>query len=118
MVAVKAFGASAEPRSDGILVVPGFTDNRGNKFVLTRLQTTKFPLCLILMELASLLEERGQRLEMTWSPREVNVEADRLAEQDFRGFTSELRVDAEIYGNNAHWLVLDKLMEAAKEMTD
>ena len=33
LVAVKAFGASAEPRSDGILAVPGFTDNRGNKFI-------------------------------------------------------------------------------------
>ena len=115
LVAVKAFGGAASAESDGTVVLPGFTDNRGNKYVLSRLQTSKFPLCLIIMELATLLEQRRQRLEIDWSPREVNAEADRLAEQDWRGFSPELRVDVAVYGEKAQWLILDKLMAVAKE---
>ena len=43
-------------------------------------------------------------------PREVNTEADRLADGDARGFMDENRVVAAF--GQVRWLVLDRLMEA------
>jgi hypothetical protein len=40
------------------------TDNRGNSFVVSRLLTTKFPLCAFLMELA--LQLHSRRVTVTW----------------------------------------------------
>ena len=47
---------------------------------------------------------------MDWIPREVNAEADRLADGDTRGFDPALRVHAEV--RQIRWLVLDRLMKA------
>ena len=38
-----------------------------------------------------------------------------MAEQDWRGFSPELRVDVAVYGEKAQWLILDKQMAVAKE---
>ena len=44
---------------------------------LNKMMITRFPINVILMEAATLLESRSQWLDLTWSPREKNVEADR-----------------------------------------
>lgn len=44
------------------------TDNVGNRHVLSRLLTTKFPLCVILMRLAWELHEKGLDLRLDWLP--------------------------------------------------
>ena len=62
------------------------------------------------MELAAQLEARGAELLLDWIPREVNSEADRLADGDTRGFDPALRVHAEM--RQVKWLVLDRLMKA------
>ncbi len=108
LVGYLAFGTSHAHHHDALAMVPGFTDNRGNKYVLTHLQTTRFPLVLILMELACQLESQNQRLAMTWSPREVNGEADRLAAGDATGFSARHRVHIDIA--NTRWMVLDSLL--------
>jgi len=58
----------------GTVMLPLMTDNRGNSFALTRLMSTKYPLCLLVMELAVALEERGLSLTAEWAPRDTGVE--------------------------------------------
>ena len=59
LVALKIFstnGSSRETR--GLTTVTGATDNQGNPYAINRLMTTKFPLNVLVMELATMLEER------------------------------------------------------------
>ena len=48
------------------------TDNRGNSNLVARLLTTKFPLCVLLMELAMQLQVKGADLRLHWLPRLQN----------------------------------------------
>ena len=89
---------------------PTITDNRGNKYALSRLQTTKFPLCVVVMELAAQLESRRMRLNACWAPREVNQEADRLSKGDASGFAQQHRVNISV--REHPWLVMNELMES------
>ncbi len=99
--------------ADAIAVIPGITDNRGNRYALTRLQSSRFPLSLLTMELAALLEKRRQRLALEWAPREYNREADRLASLNTEGFSPEHRIHFDL--STHKWEVLDKFWELAQE---
>ncbi len=112
LVAILAFAPLKDNMSDAIVRVSGLTDNRGNKYATTRLQTGKFPLCVVVMELSAQLEARGQRLEMRWAPREMNAEADRLANGDTRGFADNLRVNLDF--STIPWIVLPQLMKTGE----
>eukprot|EP00435_Cladocopium_sp_Y103_P069710 s303_g33.t2 len=69
------------------------TDNMGNRHLVSRLLTTKFPLCIILMQLAWWLHTRELELQLDWLPRLQNREADALTNGDFSGFDPSLRVE-------------------------
>ena len=71
------------------------TDNVGNRHVMSRLLTTKSPLCVVLMRLAWELHTRGIDLRLDWLPRRQNREADALTNFDFQLFSPELRVQIE-----------------------
>ena len=72
------------------------TDNVGNRHVMSRLLTTKYPLCVVLMRLAWELHTRAIDLRLDWlPPRLQNREADALTNFDFQGFNPELRVRIE-----------------------
>ena len=60
----------------GTLSVGGITDNNGNRYAVTKMLTTKWPLLAFLAELSLQLEYRGILLEINWVPREQNAEAD------------------------------------------
>ena len=62
----------------GRVAITGFTDNMSNSYLLDRFLTTKFPACLILMELSKQLDKYGLDLNLTWIPREQNEESDDL----------------------------------------
>ncbi len=109
MIGLLAFGPRLDKCADATLVVPGYTDNRGNRYALTRLQSCKFPLCLLTMELAAQLELRGQRLEMAWAPRETNQEADRLANGTTDGFAAANEISLCL--SSLEWLVLPALLQ-------
>ena len=97
-------------------VVQGFGDNRGNKYALSHLQSSKYPRCVLVMELSAQLEKRSQRLELTWVPREGNEEADRLSNGDCRGFCESNRVQFQM--QQQKWIVLTDLMAVGKDMTE
>ena len=58
---------------------PALTDSKGNWQVFNKLMTTKFPLCTVIMELASHTGKRGVRTDAWWTPRERNQETDVLS---------------------------------------
>jgi len=97
----------------GSVLLPLLTDNKGNSFALTRLMSTKYPLCLLVMELAVALEERSLALSADWAPREWNAEADALTNERFEGFSEANRVAFDMRSHP--WRVLDKLLEDGKQ---
>jgi len=97
----------------GSVLLPLLTDNRGNSYALTRLMSTKYPLCLLVMELAVALEERGLALTADWAPREWNAEADALTNERFDGFAETNRVAFDMRSHP--WRVLDKLLEDGRQ---
>ncbi len=109
LMGVLAFCDERGEHSDCTLIVPGYSDNRGNKFALSYLQSSKYPLCVLLMELACQLENRAQRLQLSWVPRELNDEADRLSRGDTSGFCDANRV--RLRPDEVKWEVLHKYMD-------
>ena len=91
----------------------GSTDNQGNSYVVQKLMSSKFPLCVVLMELVEQLDIRGAWLDLKWVPREENSEADDLSNFKVGGFSpdKELHVDLEAL----EWRVLPEFMQAGME---
>ncbi len=113
LVALIAFREHLTSGADHVYTVRGLTDNRGNRSSVSRLQSTKFPLCGVLMEIAAQSENLGVRLALDWIPREWNQEADQLSNGRTEGFAADLRVRIDWAGVN--WEVLDwVLAEGAK----
>ncbi len=109
LIGLVVFGPHLTRDSDQLYSMPSLTDNKGNQHTITRLQSSKFPLCAILMEIAARSESLGIRLAVEWIPREMNAEADKLAGGQFTGFNPSLR--QVIHWPSIHWLVLDWVLE-------
>ena len=90
------------------------TDNLGNAYALTRWSTTRFPLGLIMMELAVEARLKNLSLELVWVPRDQNVPADDLSNGLFHKFDIKNRIDVDVAGMHFH--VLNDLLEAADEL--
>ena len=85
------------------------TDNQGNRFVLNRMMTTKFPLLAFLCEFATVLEERGCVLDLAWVPRDQNAEADAITNGDVEAFRPENEVHVDI--EQMRFNVLTEMLE-------
>ena len=83
------------------------TDSQGNSFLLDKLLTTKYPLGVVLMELACQSSRKRASLRARWIPRFQNEEADALTNSDFRHFKAENRVDVRL--DQLEFLVMDSL---------
>jgi hypothetical protein len=100
--------------AEGVIEISGETDNRGNSFVVDKLMSTKFPLNVVLMELAFQLHERGLSLDLKWIPRDDNVEADSLSNFCFDDFLPENRISVDI--GNLGFAILPTLMAEGEQM--
>ena len=80
----------------GLATMTCGTDNQGNSYLLDKLMTTKFPLGVVLMELACQLGLRRACLHARWIPRLQNEEADALTNGEFHHFDSALRIDVNL----------------------
>ncbi len=109
LFAVQCFRPWLGRRGRGSVQVPAWTDNQGNSFVLNRLMTSRFPLVCIVMELASILDREDLRLEVSWTPRDMNTEADALSNGVYEGFEDAHRIRAD--PASMQWEVLDQVME-------
>ena len=54
------------------------------------------------------MERANLRIELEWTPREANQEADALSNQDSTGFTEELRVPLSL--EKEKWIVLQEML--------
>ena len=52
LLGVKAFKEDYKVNSNATVTPPGVGDNRGNWYAVSLLQSTRFPLCIVIMELA------------------------------------------------------------------
>jgi hypothetical protein len=59
---------------------------------LEKLSSTKYPLYLVLMELAHQLRKRRCLLDVAWRPREENEEADALTNWQYGAFDVAKRI--------------------------
>ena len=114
LLCVVTFGDAWPMGARGDVVLQGVTDNLGNTFAMSKLMTSKFPLVVILAELAAQLRERSMALSLGWVPRDQNEEADALTNGDFASFESRLRVDIDV--SQVRWLILPRMLEVAGEI--
>ena len=68
------------------------------------------------MELACQLERVGLELDLTWAPRNQNVEADALTNSEFQGFDEKKRIRKEL--GEVEFILLHDLMREAAEMNE
>ena len=90
------------------LSLTGYTDNSGNTFLLDRLMTSKYPLVVILIEVAEQLAAENVGLALRWIPRLQNEEADALTNGCFESFAPERRIEARV--EDMRFLALNELM--------
>ena len=108
LVAVKIWVPSSERRQSTRMAIKGYTDNQSNEALIKRYMTTKFPSCLVLMEIAEELSSKRCDMRLTWIRRDLNQLADDLTNEKFDSFEARLRVPLK--GEELRWLVLDKLL--------
>jgi hypothetical protein len=104
-----------QDNTDGLLqlsVLEGETDNKGNAYVVAKLMTTKYPLNIILMELALQLQRCNSCLDLAWVPREQNIEADELSNGVTRSFDMKNEIPVKV--EDLQFIVLHDLMDEAK----
>ena len=63
--------------------------------MVAKMMTTKFPLCAAVMQLASTLTEKKQKLRLNWAPRDQNYEADELSNGITHRFSTRNQVKVE-----------------------
>jgi hypothetical protein len=92
----------------------GGTDNQGNEFVVDKMMTTKFPLCVVLMEISAQLRAKNTNLGLRWRRRDANTEADDLTNSKFEAFDPQRRVVVDL--QETRFIVLRELMSKGEEM--
>ena len=112
LLCVVAFSGAWPASAAGRVRLTGTTDNLGNSWILARLMSTKFPMLVILGELAVQLRKRNLQLQLDWAPRLQNEEADALTNGDFTAFRAENRINIDLLA--LKFEVMDKLMEVAE----
>jgi hypothetical protein len=95
-------------------LISGGTDNKGNSYVVSKLMSNRYPLNVVAMELASQLETTSQWLDLVWTPREDNHEADQLTNGEFTGFDPDRRIKVSFA--ELPFLVLHELMVEGKRL--
>lgn len=82
---LKGAGGTAE------VLAEAFTDNRGNAFILKKGLSTKYPITLLVIEVAETLRRLDTFATLTWVSRDGNVLADALTNEDYSAFDLQRR---------------------------
>ena len=72
LVAIKVWVPASERRQATRMAFRGYTDNQSNEALIKRCMTTKFPSCLVLMEMAEELSSKRCDMHLTWIRRDLN----------------------------------------------
>ncbi len=113
LLALLAFAPLLPTDSKARLRLPGMTDNAANTFSISKLMTTKFPLLIVIMEIAIQSEARNLILDLEWVPRDANEEADALSRGVTTGFNPEHRVHLDVKNLPLH--VMEPMMRQGQE---
>ena len=117
LVAVMLFGQGARNRCRrACMRLTALTDNVANSYVLKKYLSCKFPLSVVLLELACQLKKVGMELDLHWIPRDQNVPADSLTNGRYEGFDTNKRVEVEF--ENLDFIILKELIECAGELDE
>ena len=117
LIAVMLFAPGAEWKgSRAQVTITAVTDNLGNTFVLQKFMSCKYPLSIVVMELACQLQKFGLEMDLAWAPRLQNIPADDLTNAEFSKFDPKKRINVDF--TELEFIVLDKLMEKAGEMDE
>eukprot|EP00435_Cladocopium_sp_Y103_P046354 s1025_g13.t1 len=92
------------------------TDNRANESLTSRRSTTKRPLMAVNMQLSSSLAKCRLSLNLKWRPREENVEADSLTNEDFSSFDMSKRIIISF--RDMDLSILDAMVDVWNEFED
>lgn len=112
IIAVKLWGGRT---SEGMVVrVKAFTDNKGNSFAVAKGMSTKYPLTIMVMELAEELRMRNLRMDLEWVKRDSNTVADDLSNGKIEDFDPALR--EEVSAEGLEWRVLSGLQKRSEEL--
>jgi len=98
----------------GEIKLTGATDNSGTPFAVSRLMTSKFPMIVILTELAEQLRTKGLNLSLSWTPRDQNEEADDLTNGRFGRFDLRKRMHVEL--DQIPWLILPEMLRLSEDL--
>ena len=117
LVAVILFGERLVDTScKNRLVLSAGTDNVSNTYVLKHFMSCKYPLSIVVMELALQLKKFNLELDLGWIPRGQNTAADALTNDEFEGFDMSKRI--EVNFEDIEFLVLPKLMRLAGDLDE
>ena len=111
LVSLMVFAQGLPDDAGAELQLSGLTDNSGNTFALARLMSSKFPLVVILAEVAAQLRKRRLALELHWVPRNQNEEADALTNNRTELFDKarEIKIDLA----KLEFIVLPEMVKVA-----
>lgn len=114
IITIKLWVNSESDRAE--IMAQAFTDNKGNSFIVKKELSTKFPITLLVIELAETLRSKDSFTILAWVPRERNTLADALTNLDFEAFDLGLR--ESVCEDGLRRLVMDDLMESSKVLFD
>ena len=114
LLCVMIFSSAWRTSSTGRIRVTGATDNRGNSQALPRLMSSKFPLVVILAELAAQMRRSNLRLELDWVPRDQNEPADDLTNSEYGRFDMARRIEVDLA--KLEFVVLSDYMKVAQHV--
>ena len=117
LAAVMVLSPGAEwAAGDATVTLSALTDNLGNTHVLRKFGSSKYPLSIVAMELATQLDRRGIELDLQWVPRWQNQEADDLTNERFDDFSASNRVEVQF--ESLEFLVMGRLLEKAGKLDE
>ena len=100
----------------GSVSLAGSTDNIGNRFVVSKLMASKYPLCCISMELSEQMTARHIKHDLQWLPRSSNEEADALSNFNGSKFGFDPMKEVKCSIEEMQWHVLDDMLVAGAEI--
>jgi hypothetical protein len=114
LLCVMLFAPDNKHEGSVVITMPGVTDNQGNEALIVKNMTSKFPLFLVLMELTEQLQNRRLTVDLAWTPRETNQDADDLTNGKFNKFSPSLRIKPVL--DQLPWIIFTTLMPEAIEL--
>ena len=80
------------------------TDNLANEHLIKKGLTTRWPLCLVYMQMTKALMDARLMVQLNWRPRDQNALADALTNEDFSGVDIQKRIRVDWTKLDFSWI--------------